>query len=172
MYRPWKIVIIFFNDTDVHFWWCFLGNHVYFILFYFFLTKRYIEGRCHLKSNVQDGRRSFIVSSSALQNTPTLQFTIDEENCWDIILKWDNLREQNNLHPSPIPSIQSWDVSCFQQIARTAVQRCMEGVGEGKIYFSPFKLARRQRGPLGQSVLTYFAADCREIARERKRKNI
>ena len=70
------------------------------------------------------------------------------QNCWDIVLKWDNLREQNSPHPSPIPSIQSWGISCFQQVARTAAQRCMEGVGEGKIYFSPFKLARRQRGPI------------------------
>ena len=46
----------------------------------------------------------------------------------------------------------------------------MEGVEEGKIYFPPFKLARRQRRPLGQSVSTNFVADCREIARERKRK--
>ena len=92
------------------------------------------------------------------------------QNCWDIVLKWDNLREQNSPHPSPIPSIQSWGISCFQQVARTAAQRCMEGVGEGKIYFSPFKLARRQRGPLGQSLSTNFVADCREIARERKRK--
>ena len=46
----------------------------------------------------------------------------------------------------------------------------MEGVGEGKIYIPPFKLARGQRGPLGQSVSTNFVADCRDIARERKRK--
>ena len=46
----------------------------------------------------------------------------------------------------------------------------MEGVGEGKIYFPPFKLARRQRRPLGQSVSTNFVADCTEIARGRKRK--
>ena len=23
------------------------------------------------------------------------------QNCWDIVLKWDNLREQNSPHPSP-----------------------------------------------------------------------
>ena len=107
---------------------------IYLFLF-FFLTKRYNEGGRHLKSNVQDGRRSFIVSSFALQNTPTLQFTIDEKKCWDIILKWDNLGKQNNLHPSPIPSIQSWGVSCFQQIAPTAAQRCMEGVGRERFIF-------------------------------------
>ena len=151
----------------------FLGKSYLFICFYFyfFLTK-YSEGGRHFKSNVQDGRRL----SFALQNTSTLQFTIDEKNCWDIILKWDNLGELNNLHLSPIPSIQSWSVSCFQQITRTAVQRCMGGggggLGEGKIYFPPFKLARRQTGPLGQSVPTNFVADCRKIARERKRKKI
>ena len=94
------------------------------------------------------------------------------QNCWDIVLKWDSLEEQNNPHSSPIPSIEGWGVSCFQQVARTAAQRCMEGVGEGKIYFSPFKLARRQRGPLGQSVSINFVADCRKIARGRKRKKI
>ena len=42
----------------------------------------------------------------------------------------------------------------------------------GKIYFPPPKLARRERGSSGQSVSTNFVADCREIAQERKRKNV
>ena len=79
-------------------------------------------------------------------------------------------RRTKQTASSHIRSIEAWGVSCFQRVARTAAQRCMEGEGEGKIYFPPFKLARRQRGPLGQSVSTNFVADCREIARERKRK--
>ena len=160
-----KLSIVFFNNTDVHFWQCFLGNYIYLFVFIYFLTKRYIDGGRHLKSNVHDGGRKYHqYACFAVYNW--------RQNCCDIVLKWDNFREQNNPHPSPIPSIQSWGISCFQQVARTAAQPCMEGVGEGKIYFSPFKLARRQRRPLGQNVSTYFVADCRKIARERKRKNI
>ena len=36
----------------------------------------------------------------------------------------------------------------------------MEGVGEEKMYFLVFKLAKGQRAHLGQSVSTNFAADC------------
>ena len=35
------------------------------------------------------------------------------QNCWDIVLKQGNFREQKNPHPSPVPSIQSWGVCCF-----------------------------------------------------------
>ena len=36
----------------------------------------------------------------------------------------------------------------------------MEWVREGKPYFPLFKLAKRQRRPLGQSVSTNFVANC------------
>ena len=153
-----KLSIFFFSNTDGHFWWCFLGNYIYLFTIINFLTKRYIDGGRHLKSNVQDGGDSIIVRTAkytcfAVYNR--------RQNCWDIVLKWDNLEEQNNTHSSPIPSIEGWGVSCFQQVARTAAQRCMEGVGRERSISPPLKLARRQ---------TSFVADCREIARERKRK--
>ena len=99
---------------------------IYLFTIIIFLTKRYIDGGRHLKSNVQDGGDSIIVRTAkytcfAVYNRP--------KNCWDIVLKWDNLEEQNNTHSSPIPSIEGWGVSCFQQVARTAAQRCMEGLG-------------------------------------------
>ena len=68
-----------------------------------------------------------IVSSFALQNTPTLQFTMGQP------------RRTKQTASSHIRSIEAWGVSCFQRVARTAAQRCMEGEGEGKIYFPPFK---------------------------------
>ena len=111
-----------------------------------------------------------IVPSFALQNTPTLQVTIGDKIV-EIMAQSRRTKQSVPLPlPPPILSIHSWGLSCFQQVAWIAAQRCMEGVGEGKIYSLPFKLARRQRRPLGQSVSTNFVADCREIARERKRK--
>ena len=67
-----------------------------------------------------------IVPSFALQNTPILQVTIGDKI----------VETMGTAPPSPpqIPSIHSWGVSCFPQVARTAAQRCMEGVWEGNIY--------------------------------------
>ena len=129
-----SIVFFFFSKTDGHFWWCFLRNYIYLFTIIIFLTKRYTDGGRHLKSNVQDGGDSIIVRTAKYAC-----FTVynRRQNCWDIIHKLDNLEEQNNPHSSPIPSVEGWGVSCFQQVAGTAAQRCMEGVGEGKIYF-PF----------------------------------
>ena len=33
----------------------------------------------------------------------------------------------------PLPSIQSWGVCCFLQVARTTAQHCMERMGEDKL---------------------------------------
>ena len=81
-------------------------------------------------------------------------------NWWYIVLEWTTFGEQNNPHPSPLPSIQSWGVCCFLQIARTAAQHCMEEIGERNLYFLFFKLAKRQKGSWGRSVSTNFVADC------------
>ena len=48
-----------------------------------------------------------------------------------------NFGEKNYLHSSLLPSIQSWSVCCFLQVARTPAQHCKEGMGEGKLYFPP-----------------------------------
>jgi len=60
----------------------------------------------------------------------------------------------------PLPSIQSWVVWYFLQVARTAAQHWMEGEGEEKLYYVLLKSAKRHKGPLGQSVSTNFVADC------------
>ena len=36
---------------------------------------------------------------------------------------------------------------------------CMEGMAEGKLYFPLLKSVKPQKGPLGQSLSTYFATD-------------
>ena len=84
---------------------------------------------------------------------------------WDIVLEWTTFGEHNSPYPSPFPSIESWGVCCFLQVARTAAQHCMEGSGGGgkeSFIFPFFKLAKRQRGPLGRSVSTNFVANCGE----------
>ena len=48
-----------------------------------------------------------------------------------------NFGEQKNPHPSPVPSIQSWGICCFLQVARTRAQHCTEGMGE-ESYISSF----------------------------------
>ena len=47
--------------------------------------------------------------------------------------------ENKTIHtPHLLPrSTQSWGVCCFIQVVQTAVQHCMEGIGEEKLY-SPF----------------------------------
>ena len=38
-------------------------------------------------------------------------------------------------------------------------QHCMEGMGEGKLYFLLLKLVKHKKAPLGQSVSTSFVTD-------------
>ena len=68
-----------------------------------------------------------------------------QQNCRDIFFKCGNFREQNN--PQTLPSIQSWGVCCFLQVAQTAAQHWVERMGKEKLYCSLFKLAKCQRGP-------------------------
>ena len=69
--------------------------------------------------------------------------------------------ENKTIHtPHLLPrSTQSWGVCCFIQVVQTAVQHCMEGIGEEKLYFLLFRSVKRQERPLGQSVLTNFVTD-------------
>ena len=50
------------------------------------------------------------------------------------------LLRQKNAQPSPLPSIQSWGVCCFLQVARTVAQTLHGGDGGGKALFSSFKV--------------------------------
>ena len=77
-----------------------------------------------------------------------------------VVFKWGNFGEQYNpLPPSPPPptSIQSCGVDCFLQVARTVAQRCMEGLGEGKLNF-PFLIWQIVRkvvwGKVSQLILS------------------
>ena len=73
--------------------------------------------------------------------------------------------QQKNPHPSPVPSIQSWGVCCFLQVARTSALHCVEGMGEEKLYFLLLKPVKRKKSPVqGQSVSTRFVADCSFLA--------
>ena len=84
-----------------------------------------------------------------------------QQNCWDIVLKLGNVREQTNPQPLTLPFVQSWGVCCFLQVAWTAAQHCMEGMGEGQLYFPFFELAKHCRGPFKGSVPTKYVTDCR-----------
>ena len=69
--------------------------------------------------------------------------------------------ENIRIHtPSPLPSIQSWDVSCFLKVARTVAQHCMKGKGEETLSFPLLKSGKRQKAHLGRSVSTHFVIDC------------
>ena len=71
--------------------------------------------------------------------------------------KWGNFREQNSPHPSP-PFKVGKSVIFYNNNIGTTLQ---EGVEEGKLYmyFPLFKLAKHQRGTLGQSVSANYVAD-------------
>lgn len=60
---------------------------------------------------------------------------------------------------TPLPYILHWGVCCFLQVAGTVAQHSKEGVGDGELYFALFTLAKRQRGPLRQSLSTNVVAD-------------
>ena len=79
--------------------------------------------------------------------------------CWDTFLKWGNLGEQNNPHPSPPPHIQSWGCLLFSTGSWNSGTTLHGGGREGKALFFFFKFAKRQRGPLGQSVSTNFVTN-------------
>ena len=110
-----------------------------------------------------------IVSSFALQNTPTLQFTIGDKIVET--LSSNGITSENKTNCT-LPHPVYWGLGCFLFSTDSSNSgTTLHGGGRGgKDLFPPFKLARRQRGPLGQSVSTNFVADCREIARERKSK--
>ena len=71
-----------------------------------------------------------------------LTFGIVHSTIGDIIVETLYLTgvtlEQNNPRPLPLPSILSWGFCYFLQVAQTAAQHCMEGIGEGKLYFPYF----------------------------------
>ena len=64
------------------------------------------------------------------------------QNCWDIVLKQGNFREQKNLHPFPVPSIQIWGV-CFFSIGSSNISTTLHGWdGGGKAIFPPFEVSK------------------------------
>ena len=62
--------------------------------------------------------------------------------------------ENKTIHTPSLSSPFNVEVSVvFLQVARTATQHCMEGTGEGKLYFPLLKSIKRQKGPLGAKCL-------------------
>ena len=47
----------------------------------------------------------------------------------------NRVTSENKRNYTP-PSIQSWSVCCFLQVAPTAAQNCMEGIGKEKLYYT------------------------------------
>ena len=86
---------------------------------------------------------------------------------WDIVVRWGNFKEQTNPFPHlpptlPLRTIQSWCVFfCFFVFYRY----CIEGVGEGKLYFPLFKITTRQKGPIEERFSRNFVADCKLVKR-------
>ena len=58
---------------------------------------------------------------------------------------------------TPLPSIQSWSVCCFLQVAPTAAQHCKEGMGKEKLYYTLLKLVNVKKplsGEVSQLILS------------------
>ena len=95
-----------------------------------------------------------------------LHFIKELPNCWSWsieIAKFSHNRRQNcwdstsenktiSVYPSPLPSIQSWGVCCFSQVARTAAYHRLQGVGEGKFHLTFLKVVNCCKGSLSKSV--------------------
>ena len=74
-------------------------------------------------------------------------------NCWDTFLKWGTSENKTiSVYPSPLPSIRSWGVCCFSQVARTAAYHRLQGVGEGKFHLTFLKVVNCCKGSLSKSV--------------------
>ena len=93
---------------------------------------------------VLNGLSSFNVNYIVMLKKKSFWGYNQQQNCRDIFFKCGNFREQNN--PQTLPSIQSWGICYFLQVAQTAAQHWVKGMGKEKLYFSLFKLAKCQRG--------------------------
>ena len=85
------------------------------------------------------------------------------QNCLCTLLKWDNFEEQiNPVHTRPSPLLSNLEYLLFLTCCSNSGTRLYgRGKGEWRLYFPFFfKLAKRQRGPFGQSVSNKFVADC------------
>ena len=51
------------------------------------------------------------------------------QSCWNIVLKLQRTKQFTALL---LPSIQSWGVCCFLQVAQTVAQHCLKGEGKEK----------------------------------------
>ena len=98
------------------------------------------------------GRKGFTQRRNKFYMSVAFEQIKDQTTIGDkvVALKQGQFREQKNPHPSILPSIQSWGVSCFNffQVARTAAQHCMEGMGEEKLYFPlSFEVGKTSESP-------------------------
>ena len=73
-------------------------------------------------------------------------------------LKWGYLERKNNPQRPLLHSKLGCLLVLFGS-SNSSAQHSMEGVGEGKLNFPLLKSAKRQKGPLEQSVSTYSVAD-------------
>ena len=56
--------------------------------------------------------------------------------------KKGNFEEQNNPHPSPLPSIQSWGICCFLKGSLNSGTTLHGGDEGGKALFYPFEVVQ------------------------------
>ena len=93
------------------------------------------------------------------------------QNCWAVYPwvtseNYSLLREQNNSHPSPLSSIQSWSICCFLQLpcgkfrATRQLEQPHNIAWEKKLYFVLLESVKRQKCLLGKRVSTNFVAVC------------
>ena len=84
------------------------------------------------------------------------------QNLYDTIVLWDTYQTTKQRRLFLPPSIQSWVVFCFLQVAQTAKRHCLEGVGRETFIFSLLEWvvsAKRGKGLWRQSAATHFVAD-------------
>ena len=84
------------------------------------------------------------------------------QNLYDTIVLWDTYQTTKQRRLFLPPSIQSWVVFCFLQVAQTAKRHCLEGVGRESFIFSLLEWvvsAKRGKGLWRQSAATHFVAD-------------
>lgn len=92
-----------------------------------------------------------MLGDATKQRTAAKETTIGDKTCRDTVLKWGKLREQKNPDPFTPP---------FKVRFTMFPTGSSNGLPVARICISPFEVAKRQKGPVGQIASVNFVVNC------------
>ena len=78
----------------------------------------------------------------------------------EIVLKQGNFREQKNVHPFPVPSIQSWGCLLFSTDSSNIGTTLHGGMGQEQLYFLLLKSVKHKKAQFRVKCLHLY---CRRL---------